>query len=241
MRYSLTVLRSAAGHITARQAQFHAHLTISQVHHVGLRHRRHGFSTSSRRWRDAALSSSDPSELTSTDARLLREAFDNPAFFKQPASRLSSTGRFGYPALKHPSDFPALVSKTRDRAQAIVNRLLAYDPTNASVSSLDEAVHPSVQALLHQVKQIDRLSDLLCGVIDVAEVIRFCDPSPDWKAAADAAYAELCYFMNELNTHVQLYQVRSLIIRCTRKTRLNHVLSAVHRLSNKFMIPQLRL
>ena len=57
------------------------------------------------------------------------------------------------------------------------------------------------------VKNLDRLSDLLCGVIDLAELVRNVHPDPAWASGANAAYEELCEYMNELNTHVGLYEV----------------------------------
>ena len=100
--------------------------------------------------------------------------------------------------MKRPEDFASLTQKTQLRANAIVNRMLAYSPSRDAHE----------RALLVQVKQIDRLSDLLCGVIDLAELIRNVDPDSEWVAHADAAYQELCYYMNQLNTHVGLYEVR---------------------------------
>jgi mitochondrial intermediate peptidase len=57
------------------------------------------------------------------------------------------------------------------------------------------------------VKNLDRLSDLLCGVIDLAELVRNVHPDHAWAGGANAAYEELCEYMNELNTHVGLYEV----------------------------------
>lgn len=59
------------------------------------------------------------------------------------------------------------------------------------------------------VKNLDRLSDLLCGVIDLCEVLRNVHPGEDWRDGVDEAYGVLYEFMNELNTHVGLYEVRS--------------------------------
>ena len=58
------------------------------------------------------------------------------------------------------------------------------------------------------VKNLDRLSDLLCGVIDLAETVRNSHPDRAWVEAANTAYETLCEFMNVLNTHVGLYEVR---------------------------------
>ena len=61
-------------------------------------------------------------------------------------------------------------------------------------------------------KNLDKLSDLLCGVIDLAELIRNSHPDPEWVTSANDAYDTLCEFMNILNTHVGLYQVRTPLV-----------------------------
>lgn len=58
------------------------------------------------------------------------------------------------------------------------------------------------------VKKLDRLSDMLCGVIDLAEFVRNVHPEEEWSEGANEAYEGLCGYMNELNTNVGLYEVR---------------------------------
>lgn len=64
------------------------------------------------------------------------------------------------------------------------------------------------------VKNLDRLSDLLCGVIDLAELIRNAHPDPSWVQSAEHVYEKMCEFMNVLNTHVEMYEVRSALGVC---------------------------
>lgn len=52
---------------------------------------------------------------------------------------------------------------------------------------------------------------MLCGVIDLAELVRNAHPDPAWVESAEEVYAHLCEFMNVLNTHVGLYDVRSYV------------------------------
>lgn len=147
--------------------------------------------------------------ISNPDARLIRESLDSIHSFTS-RSTSAPTGRFGYPSLQSPSDFKRLAEQTIRRANAIVDRLIAFDPTSSETQSSSSSPALSSfdaqeRALLIQVKQIDRLSDLLCGLIDVAEVVRSMDPDPHWVAAADQAHSHMCYYMNTLNTHVQLY------------------------------------
>ncbi len=128
-----------------------------------------------------------------TDDRAIVTLFDSPhaSTFRYPAS--TSTGLFGHAQLSHPNAFITLADATLIRAQLLTNRIL-----NAR-SSRDE--------LLKVVKNLDRLSDMLCSVIDLAELIRNAHPDKNWIAAANHAYEKLCEFMNVLNTHVGLYEV----------------------------------
>ena len=169
----------------------------------------------------ASSSSSLPASLESSNAAI-KQAFDAPppVFSLLEAFNATSpqAGRFGYDALRNPQDFVELSRRTQRRAEAIVNRILDYakttTPLNYSPSSNNEDTitysyshDQQVKDLLVQVKQIDRLSDLLCSVIDLAELVRNLDPNAEWIKHAEIAYQELCYFMNQLNTHVELYHV----------------------------------
>lgn len=67
---------------------------------------------------------------------------------------------------------------------------------------------PSDPAELRKVvKNLDRLSDVLCGVIDMCELVRSVHPDQRWVAECDLAYERLCSFMNGLNTDRGLYEV----------------------------------
>ncbi|GAA5855110.1 hypothetical protein JCM9279_001955 [Rhodotorula babjevae] len=132
--------------------------------------------------------------------KVLLQAFDSPSSsYTAAPSSVAPTGLFGQPALKTPEDFPELAYRTTLRAKVLVDRLCRPAPPP---QSLDEAE----RAFLAMVKNLDRLSDLLCGVIDLAELVRNVHPDEHWVDGANAAYEELCEYMNELNTHVGLYE-----------------------------------
>lgn len=117
--------------------------------------------------------------------------------FDHPKSLLSSpfkvTGLFGHPSLVHPGAFISLADATLVRAQLLTERILR------APQSRDE--------LRKVVKNLDRLSDMLCGVIDLSELVRNAHPDRIWVDAANKAYETLWEFMNVLNTHVGLYEV----------------------------------
>jgi mitochondrial intermediate peptidase len=128
---------------------------------------------------------------TRDDAELIN-LFDNPKLGLRLS--LSPTGLFGHDRLRDPASFIQLADATLVRAQLLTNRILR------ARESRDE--------LLKVIKNLDRLSDMLCGVIDLAELVRNAHPEQAWVDAANHAYESMCEFMNVLNTHVGLYEVR---------------------------------
>lgn len=125
------------------------------------------------------------------------------ALFDQPPSAVGGglfarTGLFGHPSLTHPRALISLANATYVRAQLLTNRILR------AAESRDE--------MFKVVKNLDRLSDMLCGVIDLTELVRNAHPDRGWVDAANTAYETLCEFMNVLNTHVGLYEVRRRVI-----------------------------
>jgi hypothetical protein len=144
-----------------------------------------------------------PPPVTPTDTAL-HQAFDAPSssYTSSPSSStVVPTGLFGQPSLLHPSDFPTLATRTTLRAKVLVERLCRPTPPPQNLEQAEIA-------FLAMVKNLDRLSDLLCGVIDLAELVRNVHPEPEWVEGANEAYEQLCEYMNELNTHVGLYEVR---------------------------------
>ena len=139
-----------------------------------------------------------PTLPASVDDVALIPLFDNPR--RDLRTGISTTGLFGHPSLTHPRALVSLADATLLRAQVLTNRILR--------------ARGSRSELLRVVKNLDRLSDMLCGVIDLAELVRNAHPDRMWVDAANHAYEMLCEFMNVLNTHVGLYEVRELVHIC---------------------------
>ncbi|KAA1467993.1 mitochondrial intermediate peptidase [Dentipellis sp. KUC8613] len=132
-----------------------------------------------------------------TVAPSLPDDSDLVAFFDQPSSAPrwsspTSTGLFGQPSLGTPAGFHDLALSTLLRAHLLTERIVR------ARQSRDE--------LKKVVKNLDRLSDMLCSVIDLAELIRNSHPNQEWVESADEAYERCCEYMNVLNTHVGLYE-----------------------------------
>lgn len=142
------------------------------------------------------------------DAKVLRALFDAPELASSQASSSQrntksnlapSTGLFGSPSLTQPSSFIEVAKRALLRAQLLVSRI-----TSAPRNGPEE--------MRRVVRNLDRLSDLLCGVIDCAELVRNAHPDRQWVEAANEAYEYLCGYMNVLNTHTGLYKVLAQIL-----------------------------
>lgn len=144
--------------------------------------------------RRAAVTTAIPATLE--DASLI-PFFDYPN--EHHSASAASTGLFAYRDLTKPSSLTRLAEGTRRRAHSLTERILQ--------------ARDSREDILLALKNLDKLSNLLCGVIDLAEVIRNSHPDQRWVESADEAYNILCDFMNELNTHVGLYDVRPSLLR----------------------------
>jgi len=165
-----------------------------------------------------------PSALPSdTD---LRAIFDEPfSNSPSPSTSLAPTGLFGNATLRNPKDFVSLAHATIMKAKAIVTRI-----TKAPESGSAE--------MRMVVRNFDRLSDVLCGVIDAAELVRHAHPDPEWVEASDEAYEILCSYMNVLNTHTPLYKVRLLHCAFTNDCPLTAPASRLRSLVPSWPTPQ---
>lgn len=111
---------------------------------------------------------------------------------KHAPCRGRSTGLLRNKQITSPEAFEPVAMATMARANYIVRRI---------INARDE---PETRKI---VKNIDRLSDLLCGIIDMTELIRHTHPDKAWVDAANNAYDILYEYMNSLNTHIELAAV----------------------------------
>jgi intermediate peptidase len=141
---------------------------------------------------------SDKTSCEPDDA--LRLIFDDRETWLRARRRTSaqtSTGLFRNADLATPQGFKVAAEKTLRRVKLVVHRI----STANSESELRKVV-----------KNLDRTSDALCSVIDLAEFVRTAHPDQKFVQAANWAYEHLCSYMNTLNTNTNLYQVS---LRCT--------------------------
>lgn len=132
-----------------------------------------------------------PTSSRGYDDQLLGEIFDSEPLWHQfsqtnhgsPSKPWS--GLFQNSYLTKASGFRDFTQTTLKKCQGIVAGVLA-------ASSLEQ--------LKSIPKDLDRLSDALCRVLDIAEFVRTTHPNPSFQQAANEAYLELFEYMNVLNT-----------------------------------------
>ncbi|KAI5861765.1 mitochondrial intermediate peptidase-like protein [Durotheca rogersii] len=120
---------------------------------------------------------------------LLRQIFDSPPTFDSFGKTLfgarGNVGLFRNRYLTSPRGFLVFAHVTIIKAQYVVDKVLA-------ASTLED-----YKAL---VRDMDRLSDLLCRVLDVSDFVRVTHPDEEMQAAASQAWSMVYQYMNELNT-----------------------------------------
>ena len=161
----------------------------------------------SRRFLDIAASPSavtpktvDPIPVSSSDQKrvdddVLRRIFDSPPFWREFSQRKldfpKRSGLVQNQYLTTPDGFREYANVTLQKCQELVSKVLA-------ASTLEE--------YRSMARDLDRLSDLLCRVIDLADFIRMIHPDPRVQAAATQAYAVMFEYMNVLNTTTGLHE-----------------------------------
>ncbi|CAK7215871.1 Mitochondrial intermediate peptidase [Sporothrix curviconia] len=129
------------------------------------------------------------------DDATLRSIFDSTSAWKafSAAGRAAADGRrvglFRNAYLTEPEGFLRFTYASLNKAQRIVDKV-------ARASTLDE--------YRQVVRDLDRLSDLLCRVIDLCDFVRTTPPDARTQQAASEAWAMTYQYMNQLNTTTHL-------------------------------------
>ncbi|KAK6503114.1 Mitochondrial intermediate peptidase [Arthrobotrys musiformis] len=126
------------------------------------------------------------------DDALLRSIFDSPDAYKSFSSSTPKprTGLFQNRFLTTPKGFIVFANSCLKKARRVVDRV------SRATSQEDH---------IRIIKDLDRLSDLLCRVLDLSDFIRNTHPDPNFVRAADRAFQSVYEYMNILNTTTDLY------------------------------------
>ncbi|KAI0227340.1 Mitochondrial intermediate peptidase [Massospora cicadina] len=125
------------------------------------------------------------------DATDVARTFDDEWAWKSRVNNTVAVGLLNRPEMVTPEGFQQWVNAVLQQASLLVERICRLE------SDLD--------ALLI-VKRLDRLSDLLCSIIDYAEFVRSNHPNRRYVNHANQAYLKMASYMNQLNTTPRLYQ-----------------------------------
>ncbi|KAK4033133.1 hypothetical protein C8A01DRAFT_40420 [Parachaetomium inaequale] len=125
--------------------------------------------------------------LNREDDVALRSVFDHPKFWRDFSSAPGgvSVGLFRNAFLKEPRGFLTFARVSLNRARAVVAKVLAAS---------------SVVEYRAIVRDLDRLSDILCRVLDMADFVRVTHPDRNMQRMASKAWELVYQYMNELNT-----------------------------------------
>ncbi|KAL8908404.1 MAG: hypothetical protein Q9207_000823 [Kuettlingeria erythrocarpa] len=122
---------------------------------------------------------------------ILRDVFDSHKVWRdfrdahQSAEHSQPKGLFENHYLTKPEGFIEFSKTTAEQCQRLVAKVIG-------ASTVEE------RCLVP--KLLDRLSDSLCRVLDMADFVRATHPDPGFQEAATEAYSMLYEFMNVLNT-----------------------------------------
>ncbi|KAL8767530.1 MAG: hypothetical protein Q9209_005994 [Squamulea sp. 1 TL-2023] len=124
------------------------------------------------------------------DDAVLRNVFDSQSCWRDfqhsfDITKTSTDGLFCNHYLTHPHGFLAFSKATLQKCQQLVATVV-----DASTTEQRCAIPYT----------LDRLSDSLCRVLDMADFVRSTHPDSGWRQASTQAYAMLFEFMNVLNT-----------------------------------------
>jgi intermediate peptidase len=128
------------------------------------------------------------------DDRTLRKIFDSQAFWKDFSklgymSSGKSAGLINNHYLTKPEGWKRFTENTLAKCERIVEKVIALN---------------SLEEYKRLPRDLDRLSDLLCRVIDLADFVRATHPDRYMQVAASQAYVTMFHYMNRLNTTPQL-------------------------------------
>ncbi|KAG7374007.1 peptidase M3 family protein [Nitzschia inconspicua] len=118
-----------------------------------------------------------------------------------PSTHHHQTGLFSIPGLVYPSDFQRLTRQAMYDSDAL--RAQIPDDPDSAILTKEHAVET--------LYMLDKISQIVCNVIDAAELCRSAHASAEWRHAADQAFGSLQDYIVTLNTDQSLYYVLATI------------------------------
>jgi intermediate peptidase len=113
------------------------------------------------------------------------------------SSNKKKIGLFSNPDLHYPNDFQRLTKKAIQESDELRNKI------PESIISQNQA--------RETLYQLDQISRAVCNVIDAAELCRSAHADPQWRDAANTAFAQLQDYIATLNTDQRLYNALAIV------------------------------
>jgi len=126
------------------------------------------------------------------------------SFSTQQQKQQQQPTLFSLPNLLHPSDFTQLAN-TAIRECDTVRRTLASSLTAIDTDN-DDGINHKVQKAKQTLHNLDDISNIVCTVIDAAELCRSVHASSQWRRGASDAFGILSEYIGSLNADERLYQ-----------------------------------
>ncbi len=113
---------------------------------------------------------------------------------------------FSLPNLLHPSDFVRLANGAIRECDA-VRRTLAtsLSPSSSAIISESNDLNGKVRKAKETLHLLDDISNIVCTVIDAAELCRSVHASPQWRRGATDAFGIVSEYIGNLNADARLY------------------------------------
>lgn len=134
------------------------------------------------------LKFNDVKESGNFEKRDNESIFDSLSF--NSSNNRNSVGLFCNPYLTSPKGLKKFAEESLDRARALTEHMIEDQ---------------SIESMHSYIKELDRLSDMLCRVIDLCEFVRAAHPDSSFVKAAEQCHAALFEHMNILNTSKPLF------------------------------------
>jgi intermediate peptidase len=141
------------------------------------------------------------SRSTLSSAHHERHASTRSLSLSVASATLDSPTLFSLPGLSHPSDFAQLANKAIRECNSIRQELAA------ALNEEDDGVNTNqVQKAKRTLHLLDDISNVVCTVIDAAELCRSVHASPLWRNGASDAFGILSEYIGSLNADDRLYR-----------------------------------
>lgn len=138
----------------------------------------------------STILSSSPKSENLQDDQLLRNIFDSHDVWTSfNSTKTLPTGLFLNKDLTHPGGFKNFSKRTLTRAQQLVDEI--------SQGKRQDTI----------IRDLDRLSDMLCSVSDLTAFIRTSHPDQQFAEKANETFSDVLEYMNGLNQHEKLYEL----------------------------------